>query len=432
MRILSLPRDGQDTVLRALTRPVADLAAYREKVMAIIDAVRREGDTAVKRFTAAFDGVALDALRVPVADIHRAGASLQKDLRNAIRDATRNIRKFQRWAMEREEGCCLIKKGVYCWQLRRPIDAVGLYVPAGSAPLVSTVLMLAIPARLAGVKRIVVCTPPGKDGSVSPATLAACNFLGITEVYRIGGAQAIAALAYGTETVPRVEKIAGPGNVFVTAAKALVAADPEGAEIDMLAGPSELLVIADASANPACVAADLLSQAEHDPQAQAVLVSTSRRLIGEVQNALEDQKKSLPRLSVAERALERSWAVEVPSLQEAIALSNAYAPEHLSLQVEEPSALLPLIRSAGSVFLGGNAPVTVGDYCSGTNHVLPTSGQARTQSGVSVSTFQKTIFVQFLTRDGLQSLRNTAAVLAGAEGLDAHIRAVDARFLLQP
>lgn len=428
MKILSLSRDGPNEILRSLARPVADLSAEREKVVGIIDAVRAEGDAAVKRFTAAFDRVELDSLRVPVAEIRRAGSSLRNEIKSAMRDAERNIRTFQRWTMEREDGCCVVRKGVYCWQIRRPLNAVGLYVPAGSAPLVSTVLMLAIPAKLAGVKRIAVCSPPGKDGKIAQATLAACDRLGITEVYGIGGAQAVAALAYGTETIAKVEKIAGPGNVYVTAAKALVAADPQGAAIDMLAGPSELLVIADDTANPANVAADLLSQAEHDPQSQVVLVATSLRLIEEVKTALEAQKRSLPRLSIVERALERSVAVEVSTLSEAITLSNTYAPEHLSLQVEDPAALLPLLTSAGSVFLGSYAPVTVGDYCSGTNHVLPTSGCARTQSGVSVSTFQKTIMVQSLTRDGLGLLKDTATTLARAEGLEAHARAVDIRF----
>jgi len=428
MKNLSLSRDGLPEILRSMARPVADLSACREKVAGIIDTVRREGDQAVKRYTAAFDGVALESLRVPVAEIRRARASIDRQLRESMRGAARNIRKFQRWTMEPGDGCCVVRKGVYCWQLKRPIDAVGLYIPAGSAPLLSTVLMLAIPARLAGVKRIVVCTPPGKDGSVATPTLAACGVLGLNEVYRIGGAQAIAAMAYGTETVPKVEKIAGPGNMFVTAAKALVAADPQGAAIDMLAGPSELLIIADASANARCLAADVLSQAEHDAQSQTVLISTSPSLIAEVQQELQVQKRSLPRLAIAERSLERSCVVEVSSLEEAVQLSNLYAPEHLSLQVDDPSGLLPLITSAGSVFLGANAPVTVGDYCSGTNHVLPTSGCARTQSGVTVSTFQKTIMVQSLTRGGLSLLKETAAVLARTEGLEAHARAVDCRF----
>jgi len=428
MKTLFLSRDGMDAILLSMARPVADLSLCREKVTGIIGAVREEGDQAVKRFTETFDGVELDSLRVPVAEIRRAGVSVGGSLRSAIRDAARNIRKYQRWIMERENGCCIVKKGVYCWQMKRPIETVGLYIPAGSAPLVSTVLMLAIPARLAGVKRIVVCSPPGKDGSVARPTLAACYALGLNEVYRIGGAQAIAALAYGTETVPKVEKIAGPGNIFVTAAKALVASDPVGAAIDMLAGPSELLVIADASANSRCVAADILSQAEHDAQSQVVLISTSSSVIAAVLGELEVQKRSLPRLSIVERSLERSCAVEVSSLEEAVRLSNIYAPEHLSLQVEDPPALLPLLTSAGSVFLGSFAPVTVGDYCSGTNHVLPTSGCARTQSGVTAATFQKTVMVQSLTPEGLASLRNTATILASAEGLDAHIRAVDARF----
>ncbi|MDD5751584.1 MAG: histidinol dehydrogenase [Candidatus Peribacteraceae bacterium] len=428
MKTLSLSRDGLPEILRSMTRPVADLSACREKVTGIIDAVRREGDQAVKRYTAAFDGVALASLRVPVAEIRRAGASIDRQLRESMRGAARNIRKFQRWTMDSKDGCCIVRKGVYCWQLKRPIDAVGLYIPAGSAPLLSTVLMLTIPAQLAGVKRIVVCTPPGKDGAVALSTLAACAFLGVNEVYRIGGAQAIAAMAYGTETVPKVEKVAGPGNMFVTAAKALVAADPQGAAIDMLAGPSELLVIADASANPRCIAADLLSQAEHDAQSQVVLISTSSKLIAAVQRELDAQKQSLPRLSIVERSLERSCIVEVSSLDEAAQLSNRYAPEHLSLQVDDPSGLLPLITSAGSVFLGANAPVTVGDYCSGTNHVLPTSGCARTQSGVTVATFQKTIMVQSLTREGLNLLKNTATALARTEGLEAHARAVDCRF----
>jgi histidinol dehydrogenase len=292
--------------------------------------------------------------------------------------------------------------------------------------------MLGIPAKLAGVGRILLCTPPGRDGKVAGPILAACSLLGIEEVFAVGGAQAIAALAYGTESVPKAAKIAGPGNVYVSAAKAEVSVDPDGAAIDMLAGPSELMVIADGSADAVGLAADLLSQAEHDPLAQIVLVATSAALVSAVEDELARQIASLPRRQTAAAALEGSVAVLVETLGDAAAIANLYAPEHLSIQTQRPEDVLSGVCHAGSVFLGPYSPEAAGDYCSGTNHVLPTAGRARVQGGVCVGTFQKLMTVQRLTREGLRSLRDAATTLARAEGLEAHARAVDIRFAGPP
>lgn len=427
MRILSSASAGRKEILAALKRPVQNLAIYREKVRPIIAAVRKEGDSALLRFTKQFDGVELSSLQIPVEDIQTALKSLPKNLRQSLENARQNITRFQKEAVLPSEPM-ETQPGVSCWRETRPIGSTGLYVPGGTAPLVSTVLMLGIPAKLAGVKRIALCTPPRRDGRIAAPILAACALVGIEEVFAVGGAQAIAAMAYGTESIPKVEKIAGPGNVFVSAAKAEVSIDPEGAAIDMLAGPSELMIIADGSANPAFVAADLLSQAEHDSLSQIVFLTTSAHLLAEVQSELADQLSSLPRKNIAGKALAESCAILISSLEEAVSFANLYAPEHLSIQTECPEKLLPAIRNAGSIFLGSFSPETVGDYCSGTNHVLPTSGTARVQGGVSVRTFQKTFTVQTLTPAGLKSLRQTATCLARAEELEAHARAVDIRF----
>jgi histidinol dehydrogenase len=316
---------------------------------------------------------------------------------------------------------------VICWREQRAIETVGLYVPAGSAPLPSTVLMLGIPALLAGCARIVLCSPPKVNGTVDPAVLAAASYLGIQEIYKVGGAQAIAAMAYGTQTIPKVEKIFGPGNQYVTEAKRYVSADPVGTAIDLLAGPSELLIIADESAQAEVVAADLLSQAEHDPQSQVVFLTDSESL---AQAALEDvrqQLQQLPRKEIASKALDNSFAVVVQSIEEAAGFSNMYAPEHLLINTHDPKALVPQIQNAGSVFLGSFAPVTAGDYASGTNHTLPTGGSARWVSGVSVDSFQKSLTFQSITRDGLRHLAPALITLANTEGLEAHARAVTRR-----
>jgi histidinol dehydrogenase len=320
-----------------------------------------------------------------------------------------------------------VMPGVRCERVTRPIGAVGLYVPAGSAPLPSTVIMLAVPAQLAGCPQRILCTPPGQQGGADPAVLAAAELCGIDTVFKIGGAQAIAALAYGTHSVPKVDKIFGPGNAWVTAAKQLVAADPQGAALDLPAGPSEVLVIADAFARPEFVAADLLAQAEHDPLSQALLVTDSATLAAAVASAVTAQARRLARQAILERSLLASRCLVVADLPTAFAVANEYAPEHLILQVREPRSWLESVRSAGSVFLGEWSPEPLGDYCSGTNHVLPTYGYARAYSGLSTLDFVKRITVQELSPAGLGALGPTAALLAHLEGLDAHANAVALR-----
>ncbi|MFH0770200.1 MAG: histidinol dehydrogenase [Candidatus Peregrinibacteria bacterium] len=431
MRIFSSSSASKEEILSALRRPTQNLSRYREKAKPIIDAVRKEGDRAIRRFTKQFDGVELSSIRVSANDLQAALQSLPKSLRRSLENARDNITRFQQEAAE-SPAPIETQPGISCWRETRAIGSVGLYVPGGTAPLVSTVLMLGIPAKLAGVERIVLCTPPRKDGKIATPVLAACALVGIEEVFAIGGAQAVAAMAYGTESVPKVEKIAGPGNVYVNAAKAEVSIDPDGAAIDMLAGPSELMVIADGSANPAFVAADLLSQAEHDPLSQIVFLTTSAHLLSAVESDLADQMSGLPRREIAAKALSGSSAILVSSLEEAVSLANLYAPEHLSIQTERTENLLPMIRNAGSIFLGSFSPETVGDFCSGTNHVLPTLGTARIQGGVSMRTFQKTFTVQELSKAGLASIRDTATCLARTEELEAHARAVDIRFPALP
>ena len=427
MRILSLSSAGKEEVANALKRPTQNLSLYRERVRPIIDSVRNGGDKAVLDCTKKFDGVTLKNSRVSQEDIRNALQKIPKELLSSISSAKENISRFQN-----EKTLITVpietQSGVVCWREIQPIQNVGLYVPGGTAPLVSTALMLSIPAALAQVPRIVLCSPPQKDGKISDPILAVCALMGIDEVYMIGGAQAIAAMAYGTETIRKVDKIAGPGNVYVAAAKAEVSIDPDGAAIDMLAGPSELMVIADGSANPSFVAADLLSQAEHDPSSQVILLSTSAHLLAAVQEEIADQLKTLPRREIAAVALAASVALLIETTDQAVELANAYAPEHLSIQLQKPEEILKLICNAGSIFLGSYSPETVGDYCSGTNHVLPTSGSARVQGGVSVRTFQKVITVQRLSKEGLGGLRETATTLARTEQLEAHARAVDIRF----
>ncbi len=430
MRTLSFSSSSKKEILAALRRPTRDWTPYRQQARAIIDAVRRDGDRALLRFTRQFDGVEFPSIRVDADEARGALRSLPNDLREAVEFAAENIRRFHEKDVAAAAKSVETRPGVLCWSERRAVPSAGLYVPGGTAPLVSSVLMLGIPALLAGVDRIVLCTPPDKDGKIAGPILAACALLGIEEIHAVGGAQAIAALAYGTESVTKVAKIAGPGNVYVSAAKAEVSIDPQGAAIDMLAGPSELLIIADGTATPSLVAADMLSQAEHDPQSQVVLLATSAALPADVESQLAEQIAALPRREIAAAALAESVAVSVESLADAVELANHYAPEHLSIQTERPEEVLSQICNAGSVFLGPYSPEAAGDYCSGTNHVLPTSGTARVQGGVSVRTFQKDIAVQNLTRDGLRSLADATVVLARAEGLEAHARAVELRFPL--
>lgn len=393
-------------------------------VAAILGRVRADGDTALRALTAEHDGATLEDLRVPMEDLE--AAAVAPEAAAAIERARVQIATFHS-AQARAPLDLEVSPGVRCERRIVPLERIGIYVPGGSAPLVSTLLMVAVPAGIAGCGRRVVCTPPGPDGTVDRHILFAARAVGIDEVYRVGGAQAVGALAYGTATVPRVDKIFGPGNPWVTQAKAQVAGEPDGAAIDMPAGPSEVLVVADAAADPVFVAADLLSQAEHGVDSQVLCVSDSAQMLERVASEVERQLASLPRRAIAAQALELSAYVLTRDLDQALEFSNAYAPEHLILQVAAPRALAEGVRHAGSVFLGPWTPEAVGDYASGTNHVLPTAGFARAWSGLGLEAFQKTITVQELSAAGLRDLGPTVRTLADLEGLDAHGRAVDVR-----
>jgi histidinol dehydrogenase len=397
-------------------------------VEALCRDIKQRGDTAVHEYSRKFDKTEVKAFRVSAEEYESAKKTLSPQFTNAITIAAKNIRMFhesQRCSTQKIETM----EGVTCWREARPIERVGLYVPAGSAPLPSTVLMLGIPAKLAGCKQIILCSPPKTNGSIDPFVLATAAMIGIDEVYKVGGAQAIAAMAYGTETIPKADKIFGPGNRYVAAAKQFVSTDPDGAAIDLLAGPSEVLIIADDSANPDVVAYDLISQAEHDADAQAVLVTTSEILAKEVLRILPLRSSEFPRNALITASLERSYILVAESLKSAIQFSNDYAPEHLIVNVVNAEAVVPFIAHAGSVFLGPFTPVTAGDYASGTNHTLPTSGTARWASGVSLDSFQKYVTFQSITKSGLESLASTLTAFADTEGLQAHARAVTSRLL---
>ncbi len=427
LEILDWP--ALDEVRRAafLRRPAQrDAAGLLDRARRIVDEVRAQGDAALREYTEKLDGVKLESFAVGEAEFAAAEAALTGEQRAALERAIATVTRFhelQSLAPLRLETA----PGVVCERVSVPLDAVGLYVPAGTAPLPSTALMLAVPARIAGCPVRIMCTPPRKDGTADPAVLVAARLCGVDQVFKLGGAQAVAAMAYGTATVPKVVKIFGPGNAWVTAAKQIVAQDADGASLDMPAGPSEVLVIADDVARPAFVAADLLAQAEHSADAQVVLVTTSRALAEACVAEVARQLAALPRRAIAGQAIAESRVIVVPDLTEAVAVSNRYAPEHLILQVREPRRLLAQVRNAGSVFLGAWTPETMGDYCSGTNHVLPTYGHARAYSGLGVPDFVKRITVQELTADGLAVLGPTARTLARLESLDAHANAVTVR-----
>jgi histidinol dehydrogenase len=412
----------RETVIARPARPLNQADA----VARIIEQVRVDGDVALCALTLRYDGIEMNTFEVDIAAIDAAERGLDSALHAAMRNALARIEAFHA-AGAQTEYALETAPGVRCERMLRPLDRVGLYVPAGSAPLPSTVLMLGAPARLAGCSEVVLCTPPRADGSVDPVVLAAAKMCGITRVFAVGGAQAIAAMAFGTASIPRCDKLFGPGNAWVTEAKRQVAAMPDGVAIDMPAGPSEVLVIADADANPAFVAADLLAQAEHGPDSQVLLVTDSAALANAACIAIERQLAPLPRHAIAAQALVCSRVIVVDDLDVAIELSNRYAPEHLILQVANPRALLAQVRAAGSVFLGAWSPESIGDYCSGTNHVLPTDGWARAYSGVSVASFQRAITVQELSRDGLAGIGRDAIVMAEAEGLRAHAQSIRIR-----
>lgn len=407
-----------------LQRPTLDAANLDKTVKKILDKVKQGGDRAVKRYTRQFDGVALRRLAVTEKEIKLAAKHLDEALKEAIDIAAANIRRFH--AAQREEVEVIeTMPGVQCWRKSVAIEKVGLYIPGGTAPLFSTLLMLGIPATLAGCKEIVLCTPPGKDGQIHPAILYAAEMVGVTRIFKVGGVQAIAAMAYGTESIPQVYKIFGPGNQYVTAAKQLV--QKEGVAIDMPAGPSEVCVLADDTAHPAYVAADLLSQAEHGADSHVLLVSTSAALVDAVLMALEAQLAVLPRKALAEKALSHSKAIVVENMETAMELVNAYAAEHLILSCANAAALAEKVVNAGSVFMGYYSPESVGDYASGTNHTLPTNGYAKAYSGVSVDSFVKKITFQQLSIHGLQQVGPAVVTMAQAEGLEAHANAVRIR-----
>jgi histidinol-phosphate aminotransferase len=410
-----------------LRRPATSLGpATREAVLPLLAAVRAEGDAALRSLTARLDGVTLERLELDVTERDAAFAAVGRERRAALERAVTNLTRFHELQGARP-FVVETQPGVRCERLTVPIDRVGLYAPGGTAPLCSTVLMLGVPAMLAGSPTRILCSPPRRDGTLDPHLVVAAALTGITRVFKLGGAQAIAAMAYGTASVPKVDKIFGPGNAWVTQAKVLVAEDPDGAAIDLPAGPSEVLVIADDSADPTFVAADLLSQAEHGADSQVVLVATSAAIIDAVERELEAQLAALPRRELARASLAHSRLVEVGSTQEALEVSNRYAPEHLILQTRDARALVARVRNAGSVFVGPWSPESVGDYASGTNHVLPTYGWARSVSGLSLEAFQKTITVQELSVPGLRALGPVVETLAELEGLDAHRRAVSLR-----
>ena len=415
-----------------LRRPaVEDDVAIREAVLAIVADVNDRGDEALRALTARLDGVELGELRVSGTEMDEAIEALSPQAVEAIDVAISNVRSFHA-AQLRSDVVVETMPGVRCERVSRPIDAVGLYVPAGTAPLPSAAVMLAVPAAIAGCGTRIVCTPPRPDGRADPAVVVAAVRAGVSDIFKVGGAQAIAAMAFGTASVPKVAKIFGPGNAWVTCAKSVVSADPDGAAIDMPAGPSEVLVIADDAASAEFVASDLLSQAEHGVDSQVVLVTTAERLADAVEAQIEDQLGTLTRAEIARGALQHARVIIVDNLETAVEVSNQYAPEHLILQCGDARALLPAISNAGSVFVGEWTPESVGDYCSGTNHVLPTYGYARSYSGLSVDQFMRGMTVQELTRDGLAGLAETVVTLAGLEGLDAHASAVTRRLRARP
>lgn len=422
MRVVRSPeRYTWDELTARPTQPFQDMV---QEIMPTMDAVSARGDAALRELTTRFDGVTLESLEVSQAEMDRAGDSLAPDLKDAIRIAAANIEAFH---APQKQGTQRIETmpGVVCWRRSVAIERVGLYVPGGTAPLFSSVLMLGIPARLAGCSEVVLCTPPCADGTVHPAVLFAARLVGVHRVFRVGGAQAIAAMTFGTETVPRVDKLYGPGNQYVTAAKQWAALLGRG--VDMPAGPTEVAILADATADPAFVAADMLSQAEHGTDSQVFVVLTAEALLAPIQAALETQLSDLPRRDTAAGALQNSVMVVEPDLDAAIDLLNAYAAEHLILSTENASGIATRITNAGSVFVGHLTPESAGDYASGTNHTLPTGGASRAFSGVSVDSFVRKITFQEITEDGLRALGPVVETMARAEKLEGHARAVAKR-----
>lgn len=415
---------AKETWRELCQRPQLELEYLEGVVNNILTRVKKSGDEALRELTKQFDGIALTNLAATSEEVNAAIASLPDSLKQSITQAAANIEKFHT-ALRNPVVQIETMPGVTCWRKQVAIQSVGIYIPGGSAPLFSTVLMLGIPAKIAGCKEVVLCTPPAADGAVNPAILFAASLAGITKIYKVGGAQAIAAMAYGTATIPQVDKIFGPGNQYVTKAKQLI--NQSGTAIDMPAGPSEVLVIADSQANPSFIAADLLSQAEHGADSQVVLVTKDSELVKKTEAALEEQLLQLPRQKIAREALKNSLAIVLNNDEQVIDFVNAYAPEHLIINTNDADALGERITNAGSIFLGAYSPESVGDYASGTNHTLPTNGYAKAYSGVSLDSFTKSITIQKLTKQGLDLLGPIVEEMAEAEQLKGHAQAVRVR-----
>ncbi|MFK5889820.1 MAG: histidinol dehydrogenase [Flavobacteriaceae bacterium] len=410
---------------KLLSRPKSQQSAEKEKLVAtILQTVKEQGDTALYQYAKDFDKATLKSLIVGTSEIDLAVKQVSVNLKKAINQAYKNIFKFHK-AQEIDTSRIETTSGVFCWRKQVAIDKVGLYIPGGSAPLFSTVLMLGIPAQIAGCKEVILCTPPDKKGTIAPEILYTAQLLGINTIYKVGGAQAIAAMAFGTESIPQVYKIFGPGNSYVTLAKTLV--QKEGIAIDMPAGPSELMVVCDDTSQANFIAADLLSQAEHGPDSQVILVSTDAKITQKVEKEVGIQLKVLPRKPIAAQALENSKIIIVSTKEEALSIVDKYAPEHLILCGQDSNFYAANLSNAGSVFLGDYAPESAGDYASGTNHTLPTNGYARVSGGVSLEAFTKQITFQKISKNGLKNIGKTVEIMAEAEGLQAHKNAVSIR-----
>lgn len=422
MKVVKYPSKEQWPQL--LARPALSVEGLYDRVQVILDNVRSNGDKALFELEERFDKAVLTTLEVSSAELEEAKQMVSADLQQAIRKAAANIEKFHASQLPKINRVETVP-GVVCWQKAVPISRVGLYIPGGSAPLFSTLLMLSIPAKIAGCKEIILCTPPSADGKINPAILFAASVAGVSRIFKVGGSQAIAAMAYGTESVPKVSKIFGPGNAYVTAAKQLVSL--KEVAIDMPAGPSEVAVIADANANAAYVASDLLSQAEHGPDSQVILATTSAELIERVEKEVSLQLEQLPRKDITEKALGHSVLILMDNMDSVVDMINDYAPEHLIIQTDNYAELAERVVNAGSVFLGPYSPESAGDYASGTNHTLPTSGYAKAYSGVNIDSFMRKITFQELSKNGLVSLADTIETMAANEFLDAHKNAVAVR-----
>lgn len=420
-KIINPPKKDWETLLK---RPTQTIEAVENTVTAIFDDVKRNGDDGIKRYTAIFDGVSLDDLCVSAKEISAAATALTDELKEAIQQAKKAIEKFH-LAQKTAKVFVETVEGVECWQEKRPIQKVGLYIPGGTAPLFSSVLMLAVPAKIAGCQELILCSPPNKKGEINPAILYAAQLCGITKILKVGGIQAIAGLTFGTETIPKVYKIFGPGNQYVTVAKQL--ATKYGVAIDMPAGPSELLIVADDMANASFLASDLLSQSEHGTDSQVILVSTSMEMLNKVEKEIESQLQPLSRKKIAAKAIENSKLIFVETKEIAMEMINEYGPEHFIICTNDNDFYMENIENAGSVFIGNYTPESAGDYASGTNHTLPTNGYSKAYSGVNLDSFLKSMTFQKISEKGIQNIGKTIEIMAEAEGLTAHKNAVTLR-----